>query len=542
MRSIRAIDVRTGLIAARWSQSALAMAVLLAAGTVAAASPVRAAAGAKCVAAPSSSGEWPMYGHDFSNSRSQAKENQISTTTVGGLSKAWVFSNASTGDTSAFESTPVVDGGCVFTASSAGVVYALDAATGGLVWKHPLAVGGTLNGGAIVGAPAVSGNEVIVLFNQSSTGPAAVALDRSTGDVLWQSRPVVAQAGYYTDASAVVVNGLVLFGFSPPAGDSTGQGGFALLDASTGQILKVTPTIPPDRQAQGKAGGGLWSTPAYDPNTGYAYWGSGDPYSKNAQDPNTDAILKIDLNPSNPSFGQIVAVYQGNVDQYVNSLKFLSETPICAASDNPFLPLAAGDPACAQLDLDFGASPNLFTDSTGTLLVGGLQKSGVYHAARADTMAPAWTRLVGAACQACNGASSAFDGNAIDGVGTPGGQMFSLARDSGTVDWVNPLASAPQYESISTANGVVYTIDNYGFLDAVDAATGTTLLRHQTSTDTGAASSVPLGSNGVAVAENTVFAAVSSSGSFVNSTTDWVYGETVAAPFSGYVVAYRLGG
>src|SRR5256885_9084137 len=44
--------------------------------------------------------------------------------------------------------------------------------------------------------------------------------------------------------------------------------------------------------------GGLWSTPAYDPTTKYLYWGAGNPNSKTKQYKTTDAILKIDVNPS----------------------------------------------------------------------------------------------------------------------------------------------------------------------------------------------------------------------------------------------------
>ena len=43
------------------------------------------------------------------------------------------------------------------------------------------------------------------------------------------------------NASPIVADGLVAVGYSPPEGAGDGQGGFALLDAGTGQIVKVTP-------------------------------------------------------------------------------------------------------------------------------------------------------------------------------------------------------------------------------------------------------------------------------------------------------------
>jgi polyvinyl alcohol dehydrogenase (cytochrome) len=488
-----------------------------------------------CSAPASSGGEWPMYGHDLANTRSQSNERSLGVAAAGRLSAAWVFSTAKYGDSSAFETTPVLDGGCVFIGSAAGTAYSVDAATGRVVWKRQLSAPNPGLGGAIVGAAAVSGSAVIWLVNETG-GPYAVALDRATGTVLWQSAPVISGPGYYTNASPVVANGLVAFGVSPAEGDPNGQGGFALLDAGTGQLVKLTPTVPVADQAQGYAGGGLWSTPAYDPHTGYLYWGSGNPYSKTKQDRNTEAILKIDLNRSDSTFGQIMAAYPGNVDQYASTLQTISQTPACAASDNANVPYPLDDPVCGQLDLDFGAAANLFTDSLGHELVGDLQKAGVYHVAHADTMAPAWTQDVGGPCQVCNAAPPAFDGSAIEGVSTPGGAMFSLARDTGAIKWLSPVADGVHYESTSVADGVLYTVDNNGFLDAWGAATGSPLLRRQLSADTGVPTGGGLTSNGVAVAEHGVFVAATSTSTAAASTASGSTGS------GAYVIAYRPAG
>ncbi|MHB8691198.1 MAG: outer membrane protein assembly factor BamB family protein [Solirubrobacteraceae bacterium] len=330
-------------------------------------------------------------------------------------------------------------------------------------------------------------------------GPCGERVDRSTGALVWQSRPVVTSAGYYTNASPIVADGLVAFGYSEPEGASNGQGGFALLDAGTGQILKVTPTISPADQAKGFAGGGMWSTPAFDPATGYLYWGAGNPTSKTIEDPRTNAILKIDLNRSDPTFGEIVASYKGNVDQYSSLLQTLSHTQLCALSDTLPLPYPLDDPLCGQLDLDFGASAQLFTTGAGTKVVGDLQKSGVYHVARADTMAPVWTQQMGLSCQFCNAASTAVDGSSVYGVGTPGGVMFSLNRNTGAIKWSQPVLDLIHYQPTSVANGVVYTVDGYGFLDAFDAATGLPLLRQQTALDAGTLTAEVPPSNGIAI-------------------------------------------
>ncbi len=472
-----------------------------------------------------------MYGHDLGNTRTQSDEHGAGPSAAANLTPAWVFSTGSTGDSSQLTTTPVVADGCVFIGSYNGYVYGLDAESGHVVWQRKLDAPNPGSGGVIVGAAAVYGREVIFLVNEF-TAPYAIALDRSTGAVIWQSAPFAppltssaAQAGSYTNASPIIADGYVVAGYSPPEGDSTASGGFSLIDAATGQIVKTTPTISPADQAQGYSGGGLWSTPAFDPATQYLYWGAGNPSSKDKQDPDTDAILKIDLDRARPTFGQIVASYQGNVDQYSSTLQALSQTPACQVSADPSVPDPLDDPVCGQLDLDFGASANLFQTSAGTELVGDLQKSGVYHVANAATMKPAWTALVGASCQACNAASTAVYGGSVFGVGTPAGVAFSLAGDTGAEDWTAPVADGIHYESVSAADGVVWTVDSQANLDGFDAASGQVLVKRPLSVDAGAPI-VNNTSSGVAIAEHQLFVAAGGAG-YASST--------------GYVIAYRAG-
>ena len=471
-----------------------------------------AAAAASCSTAPSGGGDWPAYGHDAANTRAQPEETGLGPSTVAGLTPKWVFSTSSTGDETGFNSTPVVYNGCVFVGSFGGVAYALDAHTGHVAWQRKLEAPNPGSGGAIVGAPAVDGSSVVFLVDEFAA-PYAIALKRSTGAVMWKSAPFAppltssaAQAGSYSNSSTVLANGFIAAGYSPPEGDPTATGGFSLINAKTGEVVRTTPTIPPSAQADGYTGGGLWSTPAYDPSTKYLYWGSGNPNSKTEQYPTTDAILKIDVNPARPTFGQIVASYQGNVDQYTTTLQELSHSPACEASADPEVPYPLDDPLCGQLDLDFGAAANLFTTSAGTKVVGDLQKSGVYHVANAASMAPVWTALVGASCAACNAASTAFDGSAVDGVATPAANVFSLDRSTGTTRWLTPVGDGPHYQSVSTADGVVWTVDTGGDLDGFDATSGQPLVHRPLSLDAGAPVANDT-STGIAIAEHQLFVA-----------------------------------
>jgi outer membrane protein assembly factor BamB len=196
---------------------------------------------------------------------------------------------------------------------------------------------------------------------------------------------------------------------------------------------------------------------------------------------------------------------------------------VCAATDQPTVPMPLDDPGCGQLDLDFGASANLFNMSDGTQVVGELQKAGVYHVARTDTMKPAWTTLVGGTCFPCNTASTAFYNNNVYGVGEPEDALFSLARDTGKANWLMPVGDGPHYQSVSAADGVIWTVDDEGDLDAFDASTGVPLAHRPLAADT--QSPVPnLTSSGVAIAEHEVVVAA---------------GGAVYTPTTGYIVAYR---
>ncbi len=486
-----------------------------------------AAASTPCTTAPTSGGDWPSYGHDAANTRTQPEASGLGPTAVAGLAPSWAFSTSSAGDETGFNSTPVVYDGCVFVGSGGGVVYALDAKSGHVVWSRKLEAPHPGSGGVLVGGGVVDGGTVVFLVDEFAA-PYAIALKRSTGAVVWKSAPFapplsssLAQEGSYTNSSPVLANGYIAAGYSAPEGDPTATGGFALINAKTGELLRSTPTIPLAAQAEGYAGGGLWSTPAYDPKTKYLYWGAGNPNSKEKQYKTTDAILKIDVNPSRATFGQIVSSYEGNVDQYTATLQELSHSPACEATASE-VPDPLDDPVCGQLDLDFGSAANLFTTAAGMKVVGDLQKSGVYHVANATTMAPVWTALVGPSCFACNAASTAFYGGSVEGVSTPGGTMFSLAGSTGAANWLSPVGDGVHYQSISAADGVVWTVDGASNLDGFDATSGQPLVRRPLSVDAGAPVTNAT-SSGVAIAEHRLF--VAAGGASYES-----------AP--GYVIAY----
>jgi polyvinyl alcohol dehydrogenase (cytochrome) len=480
---------------------------------------------AGCATTDPGGGSWPSLNHDNKGSRNQPLEDQIGTGNVTTLAPRWSFSTSGIPTGGTFEGTPVVADGCVFLEASAGdngTVIALNADDGSLVWTHSesMPASGRL-GGALVGSPVIDQGKVVLLVDQAG-GPIAEALDEATGAVLWKTVYDTAAVSF-TNASAVVWNGLVFAGIAGDEYQDGARGGFAILSESTGAILAHTYTIPDADFAYGYRGASVWSTAAVDASTGYAYVGTGNPGGCHEDSngncvsqarithPNTDAIIKVDLNQADTStFGQIVAVYRGTPDQYIDGL---DRQPACQAAGNILYgtdaqlnPAPAWSVTCFQFDLDFGASPALFNDPTGRPVVGELQKSGVYHVVTRDTMAREWTATVGGPCYGCNAGTPGTDANGVYVEGTPGGQMFSF-DPGGSLRWASPVADGLHYNATSTANGVAYTVDTAGDVVAFDTTTGAQLLRRPVAADVANAVAA-VTSTGVAIARHTVYAAV----------------------------------
>jgi len=361
-------------------------------------------------------------------------------------------------------------------------------------------------------------------------GPYMVALDQKTGTPVWITGPIDDQPGADVYASPVIFDGILMMGVSGGAAELGGdeadryafQGSMTFTDADTGRLIKKTYTIHPPKQPEDDfAGAGVWSTPAIDPEEKVAYVGTANPYKPQAEHKYANSVVKYDLDRRSKTFGEIVGHYKGIVDEYVPALSTLPcyDFP---GNNPPFYPQGLG--SCGDIDLDFGASPNLFRDATGRKLVGAGQKSGVYHVFDAKTMEPVWTQIVGPPTP-FGGivGSTAYDGTAVYGPVTVPGYLWSLDAEQGGYRWIGPIADGLHWGNpVSVANGVAYTVDFSGFLDAFDVRTGALLTRRPLQLGGGSTPAISWG--GVSIARNTIFAAVG-----------------VVGLADGFVVAFRPG-
>src|SRR6478672_5156582 len=165
------------------------------------------------------------------------------------------------------QATPIVVDGVMFIASGAGNIFAIDAATGAVKWKHETALAGTYRGVAVGDGKVFCGRRDDTL----------IALDQKTGALLWKTSLADPARGT-TSAPATYYDGLVYIGVGGGEGGVRGQ--FGAYDAKTGKEVWKFWTLPgPGERGHEtwegdswKYGGGpVWTHPAIDPDLGMVY-------------------------------------------------------------------------------------------------------------------------------------------------------------------------------------------------------------------------------------------------------------------------------
>ena len=444
------------------------------------------AATATSASSGSSGAEWPLYGADLANTRTVVGGPAASAVTT--MSQAW-RDDFTDGD---FTGTPVVSGGVVYVGSNGGRVRAIQAVStalhqaGQVLWT---ASAPTSSNGApdpVNGSLAVSGSVVYVPVARLG-GPYILALDAATGSVLWQTTlDTSTDADVYGSPTVtpdpVTGSLLVLQGVSAVGGDPASplRGSVSALDAATGAAVWKTYTVP-----DAFNGGAVWSTPAVDLTTGTVYVGTGNAYS-GAAAPTTDAVLALDLHS-----GAIERHFQATSNDV-----FSSSTP--------------------GLDFDFGASPNLMTIGTRTL-VGEGQKEGTYWALNRSDLSPAWHTQIGPG-SVVGGilGSTAYDSSIHQVMGpiSAPGYLWSLGAGTGTPTWVTAAAADPVHLSpVAVSNGVVYSLASAGFVAAWDEHTGVLLGEMPLNALGGSPTTYSASFGGVAVADGLVVADTGTQGS-----------------------------
>lgn len=227
---------------------------------------------------PEVGSDWLNYHGGYSGHRHSPLD-EVTASNVGSLRMEWVFQERIA---EKFEVTPLVHDGIMYITVPPGDVYALDADTGARLWRYSrqlpaklIACCGLVNRGL-----AVLGDRLFM----ATLDAYAIALDRKTGRLLWESKMIDYRLGYSGTLAPLVANDLVMVG---TAGGEYGIRGFIdAFDVATGERRWRFYTVPGPGEFghdtwagdSWKSGGAsIWLTPSYDPELNLVYWGVGNP-------------------------------------------------------------------------------------------------------------------------------------------------------------------------------------------------------------------------------------------------------------------------
>jgi len=211
-------------------------------------------------------GEWPMLRRDQSASNFSPL-NQITPANVGDLQLAWVWPMNEGGTN---QPSPLEHDGTVFLNNTAGIVQALDAKTGDLIWQN--------NVGAQVAQRGMALYDTN-LYVSTSTGH-LVAIDARNGKTAWD---VVTAEGHGSSSGPLIAKGKAIVGMGNCARYEEEKCFISAYDAKTGQQIWKFHTIAKNGEPGGdtwgtlsdtfRAGGETWITGSYDPDLNLTFWG-----------------------------------------------------------------------------------------------------------------------------------------------------------------------------------------------------------------------------------------------------------------------------
>src|SRR5580692_4342567 len=101
--------------------------------------------------------DWPMIGHDSTNTRNQPFERTIGPENVSHLALKWVATTA--GDVSA---TPAVVNGAVYFGDFGGMLWKLDADSGKVIWSHLVSDYTGIPGDTSRSSPSLAGDTLVI--------------------------------------------------------------------------------------------------------------------------------------------------------------------------------------------------------------------------------------------------------------------------------------------------------------------------------------------------------------------------------------------
>ncbi len=406
-------------------------------------------------------GDWPSF--LLGNGGFNSSETTITSTTAASLTRSWVV-HAGGG----ISSEPVVVDGTIYWGSWDGYEHATSI-DGQARWStylgkvsspqcYPPTVG--VASTATIMPVMIKGVQTLVDFVGGGDAH-FYALNTTTGKILWATS-LGSAPGTFIWGSPVIYQDDIYIG-TASVGECPGTAGrFFKLDVATGIIDHDLDLVP-----DGCRGGGVWSSPTLDADSGELY-----------------------LTTSNASACSVTEIYAVSVlELHAATLTIVGSWQVPDAE--------------AVADGDFGSTPTLFTASLdGTIsraLVGAVNKNGIFYAFRrgAISAGPVWRARISsspvAGCSKCpsgDEAAAAWDGSRLY-VGSTSttiggkfcyGSMRALDPATGAFLWQHCLSSAYRVMAPPIlVPGLVVASAGPSFF-VLDAAQGTTVFAYQDTT------------------------------------------------------------
>ncbi len=463
---------------------------------------------------PASMPRWGGWGNDAANTRFQPRPG-LTAADVPKLTVKWAFGFP--GGAQAYAQPSIVSGR-VFVGSDIGRVYSLDAGSGCTYWSFA-AEGGVRTAISVGPVKGSSGTRYLAYFGDVKAN--VYAVDAATGELVWKQKmdthpfarvtgaPALHDGRMYVPVSSVEE----VPAAQPSYPCCTFRGSVVALDAATGSQIWKTYTVAEEPKQVGKnaagtplwkpAGASVWNSPTLDVARGVLYIGTGNAFTAPAVT-TSDAVMAMEMKS-----GKIL---------WANQVTPSDVFVIGCRPDNENCPKDVGP------DFDFGNSPILRTLEGGKRIIVIGQKSGMAYGLDPDHEgAVLWKFRAGKGGplggmewgSAADERAAYFPVSDVLAAANDSGGLFALKLATGEQIWHTPHpkldcttgrgCSGAQSAPVSVIPGVVFSGSVDGHLRGYSTADGSIIWDFNTAKEYETVNHVPakggsLDSGGPAIA------------------------------------------
>jgi alcohol dehydrogenase (cytochrome c) len=212
--------------------------------------------------------DWLVIRHDQAASN-YSPLTQITAANAGQLQLAWAMPMNEGGTQ---QTAPLVHDGVIFANNTGGIIQAIDARKGKVIWQYN-------TGGINLASRGLALYEDKVIFMMANGH--VKALDARNGNPVWDTAIV---EGRGSSSGPLIAKGKIIQGMGGCAAYILDKCAITALDAKTGKFLWKFNTIAKSGEPGGdtwgknndylRAGGETWITGSFDPATNLTYWGT----------------------------------------------------------------------------------------------------------------------------------------------------------------------------------------------------------------------------------------------------------------------------